>query len=127
MTMYVRGIRGAITVEENSAEQILSATRELLDAMIARNQLDARNVASVFITTTVDLNAAFPALAVRNIEGWDKVPLLCSTEIPVPGSLPYCIRVLIHCNTSKEQEEMEHVYLRGAAALRPDIVTPTKP
>jgi chorismate mutase len=118
--MPCRGVRGAMTVENNAVETILEATRELLEAMITANRLDARDVASVIFTVTPDLDAAFPARAARGL-GWSEVPLLDAQEIPVPGSLPRCIRVLVHWNTEKGQQEIEHIYLRGARSLRPDL------
>lgn len=115
----VRGIRGATTVEANDAEAILSATEELLAEMTRQNGLQPEDIASVFFTVTPELNATFPAEAARRL-GWHMVPMLCATEIPVPGSLPRCIRVLIHANTDRAPSEIRHVYLRRAVALRPD-------
>jgi chorismate mutase len=114
-----RGIRGATTVEVDSADAILEATRELLSHIVEVNGLAADDVASALFTVTPDLAAAFPARAAREM-GWRNVALLDAQEIPVPGSLPRCVRVLIHWNTVKTQAEVRHVYLRGAAALRPD-------
>ena len=119
--MAVRGVRGAITVNENSSEEMLSAARELLQEIIARNELaDFSEVISAIFTTTPDLNAAFPAEAARGL-GMSQVPLLCASEIAVPHGLPRVIRVLLHVNTDKKQAEMTHVYLRGAIALRKDL------
>lgn len=124
--MACRGIRGATTVETNTVQEILEATRELLGAMIVANRgLEARDVASVIFTVTPDLDAAFPARAARGL-GWNEVPLLDAQEIPVPGSLPRCIRVLVHWNTDKSQAEIVSVYLRGAQALRPDLTAKGK-
>jgi chorismate mutase len=117
----VRGIRGAITVAENSPEAIIAATDELLRAMIDMNAIDSAEVASAFFTTTVDLNAAFPAYAARRL-GWLAVPLMCGHEMAVPGDLPRCIRILLHLNTDKPQSAMRHAYLRGAVALRRDLI-----
>ncbi|MBO8162998.1 MAG: chorismate mutase [Brevibacillus sp.] len=117
----VRGIRGATTVDRNEAEEIIAATRELLTEMVRRNQVAAEEIASVFITTTDDLDAAFPARAARSFADWTYVPLMCAREIPVPGSLPRCIRVMMHVNTSRSQREIEHVFLREAVRLRPDL------
>ena len=120
--MPIRGIRGATTVTSDDLDLILEATRELLETILYENdgiQLD--EIASVFFTTTEDIASAYPALAARQM-GWDQVPMMCAREFPVPGSLPKCIRVLLHWNTDKEQSAIEHVYLRGAVALRPDIV-----
>ncbi len=116
----VRGIRGATTAEANTAEAILSATQELLRLMVERNEIRTEEVASAIFTTTPDLNAEFPALAARRM-GWIDVPLLCGHEMTVPGSLPACVRVLLHVNTERRADEIVHVYLRGARALRPDL------
>lgn len=118
--MACRGIRGATTVEANTAEAVLDATGELLAALAEANGLAAEDIASAVFTVTADLDAAFPAQAARQL-GWHQVPLLDALEIPVPGSLPRCVRVLLHWNTSRSQAEMRHVYLRGAAGLRPDL------
>ena len=119
--MPVRGLRGAINVDENTANSILEATRELLSELLRANGIeDFGEIASAQFTTTTDLNAAFPAEAAREL-GMRQVPLLCGTEIAVPGSMPRCIRVLLHLNTEKPQSEMAHVYLRDARNLRPDV------
>jgi len=117
--MHCRGIRGATTVEENTAEAILAATRELLVCIVEANGLEVEDVASAIFTATPDLTAAFPAQAAREM-GWHNVALLDAQEIPVPGSLERCIRVLVHWNTEKSAAEIRHVYLRGARKLRPD-------
>jgi len=118
--MYCRGIRGATTAEENTAEAILAATRELLERIVEANDLKVEDVASAIFTTTHDLTTAFPAQAAREM-GWYDVALLDTQEIPVPGSLKKCIRVLIHWNTEKDQSEIKHVYIKGAGELRPDL------
>lgn len=118
--MPCRGIRGATTVGGNTAVEILEATRELLEAIVAANDLSIEDVTSVVFTATPDLTAAFPARAARDL-GWQYVPLLDAVEIPVPGSLLRCVRVLVHWNTAKPQIDVRHVYLRGAASLRPDL------
>jgi len=118
--MPCRGVRGATTVEHNQREEILSATRQLLALMIRANDIDHRDVASALFTTTCDIDAEFPALAARQL-GWLDVPLLCGHEMTVPGSLPLCIRVLLHWNTDKPQNQIEHIYLREAKRLRPDL------
>ena len=118
--MVVRGIRGATTVPANTREQILQATRELLDEIVRRNAVDAEQVASVIFTTTPDLNAEFPAVAAREL-GWTHVALECLHEMNVPGSLPRCLRILMHVNTDRAQRDLQHVYLRDAGALRPDL------
>jgi chorismate mutase len=114
-----RGIRGAITAQENTAEEILAATRELLYALIRANDLHPDDIASVYFTTTADLDAIYPALAARQL-GWFDVALLCGHEMAVPDGLPRCIRVLIHWNTTRAAKEIIHVYLRDARSLRPD-------
>ncbi len=117
--MQCRGVRGATTVPENNRDEILKATRELLALMIRRNGIDAADLASAIFTTTTDLNAEFPALAARQL-GWLDVALLCTHELDVPGSLRRCIRILLHWNTNKPANEIVHVYIRDAVALRPD-------
>jgi len=119
-SMECRGIRGATTVSANHREEILSATRQLLALMIRRNEIEPEDVASAIFTTTPDVDAEFPALAARQL-GWLHVPLLCGHEMTVEGGLPLCIRVLIHWNTAKPQAEIEHVYVRDAKRLRPDL------
>ena len=116
---FVRGLRGATTVKQNKAAEVLEATKELLEKIQKENGLHTDDIVSVIFTVTDDLNAEFPAVAARGM-GWNTVPLLCSREIPVPGSLPLCIRVLLQVNTSKTQKEMKPVYLRDAIKLRPD-------
>ncbi len=115
--MECRGIRGAITVPENSKEAIRAATKELLQKMIRVNEVKISDIACILFTTTSDLNAAFPAAAAREL-GWNQVPLLCGHEMNVPGSLPSCLRVLVLYNTDKKNEDMVHVYLGGAVTLR---------
>ncbi len=120
---WLRGIRGATTVAEDTPELILEATRELLLELLAANDIDDYDViASIFFTTTQDLRATFPAEAARAI-GMSMVPLICNQEIPVPGRLQRCVRVLMQVNTQRSQTEMAHVYLRDARALRPDLVS----
>lgn len=116
----VRAIRGAITVEANTPEDIISSTKELLIEIMERNDLKLDEIISIIFTTTSDLNAGFPAAAAREL-GWKYVPLLCAREIDVPGSLKKCVRVLMHVNTQKSQEEINHVYLKGAKCLRTDL------
>ncbi len=120
--MIVRGIRGATTVSEDSADAILDATEELVRELVSANDLKPEDIASALFTVTPDLRAEFPAAAARRI-GWTMVPLLNFTEIGVPGRLEKCIRVLLHVNTERSQNEMVHVYLREAVALRPDLVS----
>lgn len=114
-----RGVRGATTVTENTTEAILIATRELLETIVRLNDMQPDDVASVYFTTTADLNNTYPALAARQM-GWFHVPLLCGHEMNVPDGLPLCLRVLIHWNTNRRPQEIVHVYLREARSLRPD-------
>jgi chorismate mutase len=118
--MICRGVRGATTVDRNEREEILSATRQLVALLVRRNGIEAQDVASAIFTTTPDLDAEFPALAARQL-GWLEVPMLCGHEITVPGSLQRCIRVLVHWNTDVPQQEIQHVYIRDAERLRPDL------
>lgn len=121
MTMIVRGIRGAITVDADEPEEILAATRELLEAICRANDItDYAAICSAIFTTTADLTSTFPAEAARSM-GMGQVPLLCAREIPVPGSMPRCIRILLHVNTEKTQDQIQHVYLGEAKKLRPDL------
>lgn len=115
-----RGVRGATTVEANTRDEILTATRQLIALMVRRNGIQRADVASAIFTTTPDLDAEFPALAARQL-GWLDVPLLCGHEMSIPGSLPRCIRVLVHWNTDKSQAEVQHIYVRDAEKLRPDL------
>jgi chorismate mutase len=121
MTPSVRlhGIRGATTVAHNEASEILAATDELLRALIEANDLQPDDIVSALFTVTSDLDAAFPARAAEDF-GWNIVALLHAREIPVPGSLPMCIRLLIHAYTARGRGEIKHCYLRGATVLRPD-------
>jgi chorismate mutase len=114
MGTLCRGVRGATTVDTNSRDAILTATRQLLALMIRRNDIDSSD--------TKDLDAEFPALAARQM-GWIDVPLLCGYELSVPGSLGKCIRILLHWNTEKTQKEIQHIYIQGAVKLRPDLST----
>ncbi len=114
-----RGVRGATVCAEDSQEAILAATRELLYTMIRANGIQSEDIASAHFTTTVDLQATYPALAARQL-GWYDVALLCGHEMVVPGSLPRCIRILIHWNTTTPQAQIKHIYLHEAHVLRPD-------
>lgn len=116
----MRGIRGAITVESDEADEIVSATKRLLTEMTRVNGVDTEDIASALFSLTPDLCAAFPALGAREM-GWTHVPMLHFTEIAVPGSLPRVIRVLMHVNSALTQREIDHVYLDGAIVLRPDL------
>jgi chorismate mutase len=121
--MSVRGVRGATTVVADDAEEVLSATRELLEAILKENEIDSFDeICSIIFTTTPDLTTTFPAESARAL-GMSQVPLLCASEIAVPGAMPQCIRVLMHWNTEKTQSQIVHVYLRDAKKLRPDVAS----
>ncbi|MGB6369543.1 MAG: chorismate mutase [Atribacterota bacterium] len=122
--MLVRGIRGAITADNNSKKEIIEKTEELLTALKKENDFKIEDIVSVFFSATPDLNAAFPARAAREL-GWNRVPLFDMQEIEVPGSLPKCIRILIQINCRKSQTEIKHCYLRGAEILRKDLFKET--
>ncbi|QCT02568.1 chorismate mutase [Paenibacillus algicola] len=119
--MMNRGIRGATTVSGNNEQEILNETIVLLQEIISSNDLEPEFISNIWITMTQDLNAAFPAKAIRNLDGWELVPLMCSVEIPVEGSLPRCIRLMVQVNTEKSQQDIKHVYLNEAKRLRPDL------
>jgi len=118
--MVCRGVRGATTADGNTRDDILTATRQLLALLIRINGIEPEQVASAIFSLTRDLDAEFPALAARQL-GWLDVPLLCTYEVDVPGSLRKCIRVLIHWNTDKPQNQIRHIYVKDAERLRPDI------
>ena len=118
--MSVRAIRGAIQADQNSVDSISAATKELLLAIVEENKLSRPDIVSVILTATPDLNAAFPAAAAREI-GFESVPLLCAVEIDVPGALSRVIRAMVTVNTTLESNEISHIYLGGAKALRKDI------
>ena len=120
--MAIRGIRGATTVSTDEPELFLEATRELLEAILEANAgMKPEEVGSALFTVTEDLISTFPAQGARQM-GWGLVPMMCAREIPVPGSLPRAIRVLVHWNTDMPQNKITHVYLREAVKLRPDLV-----
>jgi chorismate mutase len=119
--MAVRGVRGATVVEEDRSEAVLSATKELLLAVLKANpDIKTEDLASAWFTVSDDIHSVYPARAAREI-GWNYVPLMCSQEMPVTGSLPHCIRVLLSWNTDLSQKSIRHVYLGAAASLRPDL------
>lgn len=119
--MAVRGIRGATTVQHDTPELIRAAARELMEEILRRNQIaNFDDVISAVFTTTSDLNSAFPAEAARAM-GMNFVPLLCAQEIPVPGSMSRCLRILLHVNSDRSPRDIEHVYLHDAQKLRPDL------
>jgi chorismate mutase len=119
----MRAIRGAIQIESNTVEAIDSAVAEMVREITRLNHLTPERIISAIFTVTHDLDADFPARPARE-QGWPDVPMICAREIPVPGGLPRVIRVLVHVHGS---EEPRHVYLRGARALRPDLVDPPPP
>jgi len=116
----VRAVRGAIQVDSDDRELILSGTAELISEVLERNQLEPGDLISMVFTATPDLTAEFPAYAARQL-GLTDVPLLCATEIAVPGALPRVLRVLAHVESDRPRDEIRHVYLRGAAQLRTDL------
>ncbi|MBN2159254.1 MAG: chorismate mutase [Spirochaetes bacterium] len=120
--MAIRGIRGATTAGSNTKGEIVAKTKELLERIIKLNDIRVEDIASATFSVTDDLNAEFPAVAARQL-GWLYTPLFCALEISVPGSLKSCIRVLLHVNSDRRQDEMTHVYLYGAKKLRPDLET----
>ncbi|MDQ0161536.1 chorismate mutase [Aeribacillus alveayuensis] len=118
----IRGIRGAITVDANEEKEIVEATERLLQEMVKQNDITPERVASVFISATQDLTAQFPAKALRRLEGWTFVPVTCMQEMIVPGSLEKCIRIMMHVDTERSQNEISHIYLEKAKNLRPDLI-----
>jgi chorismate mutase len=116
----IRAVRGAIQVDADERQQILDGTAELVAMVMSRNKLSTDQVVSVIFTATQDLTMEFPALAARSL-GFQEVPLLCCTEMAVPGSMPRVVRLMMHVETEVDRAQIQHVYLRGAAALRLDI------
>lgn len=119
--MTIRGVRGATTVVRDEEQQVLEATENLVRTMAEDNELNPEDIISVLISTTVDVTSTFPAKAVRTIEGWKYVPVMCTHEMDVPGGLPLCIRALMHVNSKQSQQEINHVYQNEAVKLRPDL------
>lgn len=117
----VRGVRGAITIAEDTKEEVRQATQELLNTLLRENDIALEDIISAFFTATPDIVSEFPARAARMM-GWHQVPLMCSQEMEVAGALPRCIRVLLHVNSDKPLAEIKHVYLREAAKLRQDLI-----
>lgn len=115
------GVRGAITVDANTAEAILAATRDLLTAIIEANQIETDDIGSVIFSTTTDLNAEYPAVSARQM-GWQDIAIMCTHEMNVPHGLKRCVRVLIMWNTSLSVGDIRHIYLREAQQLRPDRI-----
>lgn len=118
--MLCRGVRGATTIEHDTPEEILAATRELLQLMIEANQINPGDVASAIFTTTPDIVSEYPALAARQL-GWVDTALLCGHEMAIPHGLKQCIRILLHWNTTHAARELRHIYIKGAVNLRPDL------
>lgn len=119
--MRCLGVRGATSVAKNTRESIIAATREMLEEIVARNDLSVDDVTSVIFTITTDLDAVHPAYAAREL-GWTDIPLLCMQEMPVRGALPRCVRVLIMWNSESRVQHVHHVYLGRARTLRPDLL-----
>ena len=119
--MTVRGLRGATTVVNDSGQAVLRATEVLVRAMATENKVLPEDIISVLISTTKDVKSAFPAKAVRSIDGWTYVPVMCTHEMDVPASMPLCIRALMHVNTNLTQKEVQHIYQNEAVKLRPDL------
>lgn len=117
----VRGVRGAVQATKNSKKEIFTATQKLLQKIVKENNIDPQDIASIFLTATEDLNADFPAYAVREM-GWNSVPLLCAQEMDVPGAMKRVIRVLVHVNCDKSQHEIKHQYLGATKKLRKDLL-----
>ncbi|MCP3763194.1 chorismate mutase [Domibacillus sp. A3M-37] len=117
----VRGIRGAITVPANDGVLMVEATERLIAEMIKQNNIEPETVCSAFLSATNDLDAMFPAKALREQAGWEYVPVMCMQELAIKGGLERCIRIMMHVNTETAQKEIQHVYLEGAVVLRPDL------
>lgn len=118
----MRGIRGATTITSDTPELVWQETAKLVTQMAEKNTIDVEDIVSVTISTTPDITSAFPAKAVRTMEGWEYVPTMCMHEMNVPGALPLCIRVLMHVNSTVSQKDVLHIYLNEAVQLRPDLV-----
>lgn len=118
----IRGVRGATTIESDHPDYIFKETANLVQEIVKVNQLNPEDIVSVLISTTPDIKSAFPAKAVRSLEGWQYVPTMCMHEMNVPNALPLCIRVLMHINTEVSQKDIQHIYLNNATSLRPDLV-----
>jgi chorismate mutase len=116
----IRAVRGATTVERDDAQLVCEATRELLQELLGRNGATSDQVISAIFSVSPDLRSEFPARAARDL-GWDHVAMLCTTEMPVPGAIDRCIRVLLHLELGVAQRDVQHAYLRGATVLRPDL------
>jgi chorismate mutase len=117
----IRGIRGATTVNQNTADEILDKTEVLLKEMVVENRVEPSEIASIIITVTDDITAVFPAKAIRRLVGFTFVPVMCAKEISVPDAIPLCIRVMITVNTNVAPHEVKHIYQERAIDLRPDL------
>lgn len=117
----IRGIRGATTVERDVEEDILSKTKGLLEEMVKQNGVEKDDIASIFISSTSDLQSVFPAKALRSMEGWTFVPVMCMQELDINGAVERCVRVMMHVNTDKKPSTIVHVYQERAVSLRPDL------
>jgi chorismate mutase len=117
----IRGIRGATTVTENEEQQIITATKNLIEEIVDENNIRVETISHVLISVTDDINAGFPARALRQFNGWTFVPVMCMKEIDVPGSLKRCIRVMMVAETESEQSKIKHIYHNDAIKLRPDL------
>lgn len=122
----MRGLRGATTVNENKEQEILEHTKQLIQDMVRENEVDVEMISHVFISVTSDINAVFPARALRLLEGWTYVPVMCMREIEVPNSLEKCIRVMMVIHTEKKQNEIKHIFHNQAVVLRPDLIDEKK-
>jgi chorismate mutase len=123
--MNIRAVRGAITIPEDTPPIVLDATQELLEELFKQNQIIPDNLVSIIFTVTPDIKSEFPAAAARLL-GLTSTPLMCAQEIHKPGSLPLCIRVMIHFYTNLLKKEIKPVYLKDAVKLRPDLIANTK-
>lgn len=119
--MTIRGVRGATTVSQDEEQEVLQATEQLVREMAIENGLVPEDIISVLISTTTDVKSTFPAKAVRSIDGWKYVPVMCTHEMAVPGGMPLCIRALMHVNSTKTQQDIVHIYQNEAEKLRPDL------
>jgi chorismate mutase len=120
MTMGIRAIRGATTLERDDSDSMTSAVRELLQEIFSANSLKHEDLISIFFTSTPDLRSTFPATAARTLDLGD-VPLMCAVEVDVPGALPRTVRVMVHTHSERSLSEIKHIYLGGAVVLRKDI------
>jgi chorismate mutase len=119
--MTVRGVRGATTVVSDQTDIVLGATRSLVIEMAKENGIVPEEIVSVIVSTTRDIESTFPAKAVRTIDGWKYVPVMCTHEMDVPGAMPLCIRILMHVNSDRAQKDIKHIYQNEAVKLRPDL------